>query len=415
MSKSPPRHRLFTRFGVELEYAIVDARTLEVRPIADELFRLETGAIVDDVDRGPIGWSNELALHVVELKTAAPARALDGLAPVFQREVRHLNRQLARLGARLLPAAMHPWMNPARESRLWPHGNREIYAAFDQLFGCAGHGWTNLQSVHVNLPFADDAEFARLHTAIRLVLPLLPALAAASPYRDGVAAAELDGRLAVYAGNCAKIPCVTAGVVPDVYRTEADYRRGVFDPIQRALARYRGTAVLEPEWTNARGAIARFDRGSIEIRVLDLQECPAADLAIVQAVAAIVRAFTQEKLAPLAAQERPATAELRRVYAAAVRGGDRAPVRSSAYLRALGWSRPSTPAPSAAEVWTDLLSRAGTAGQPWRKHVDFILQEGCLARRLVRAVGEKPTRPRLREVYTRLADTLERGEAFRPD
>ena len=39
--------------------------------------------------------------------------------------------------------------------------------------------------MHVNLPFADDAQFARLHAAIRLVLPLLPALAASSPIAEG--------------------------------------------------------------------------------------------------------------------------------------------------------------------------------------------------------------------------------------
>ena len=39
-------------------------------------------------------------------------------------------------------------------------------------------------------------------------------------------------------------------------------------------------AVLQHEWLNARGAIARFDRNTIELRVLDVQECPRADLAI---------------------------------------------------------------------------------------------------------------------------------------
>ena len=33
----------------------------------------------------------------------------------------------------------------------------------------------------LNLPFSSDEEFGRLHAAIRLLLPLLPALAASSP------------------------------------------------------------------------------------------------------------------------------------------------------------------------------------------------------------------------------------------
>ena len=84
-----------------------------------------------------------------------------------------------------MPTGMHPWMDPAREFELWPHGDREIYAAFDRIFDCRGHGWANLQSMHLNLPFADDDEFGRLHAAIRALLPLLPALAASSPFADG--------------------------------------------------------------------------------------------------------------------------------------------------------------------------------------------------------------------------------------
>ena len=70
--------------------------------------------------------------------------------------------------------------------RLWPHENREVYDAFDRIFSCKGHGWANLQSMHINLPFADDAEFGRLHAAIRFLMPLMPGLTASSPVMDGV-------------------------------------------------------------------------------------------------------------------------------------------------------------------------------------------------------------------------------------
>ena len=80
------------------------------------------------------------------------------------------------MGCTLLPGGVHPWMDPSKETRLWPHEYNEVYRSFDRIFGCAGHGWSNLQSTHLNLPFADDDEFGRLHAAIRAILPLLPAL-----------------------------------------------------------------------------------------------------------------------------------------------------------------------------------------------------------------------------------------------
>ncbi|NJL28684.1 MAG: glutamate--cysteine ligase, partial [Thermoanaerobaculia bacterium] len=177
MSGSGPWH-LFEVVGVELEYMIVDRETLAVRPVADEVLRAVAGEIVSDVETGELAWSNELVLHVIELKTNGPAPRLAGLEAFFERDVRRINELLAPLGGRLMPTAMHPWMDPHTETRLWPHEYSPVYEAYDRIFGCRGHGWSNLQSLHLNLPFTGDEEFARLHAAVRLLLPILPALAA---------------------------------------------------------------------------------------------------------------------------------------------------------------------------------------------------------------------------------------------
>jgi len=163
----PPRPRLglFEAWGVELEYMLVSQKSLDVLPICDQLLTAEAGQLTADVHRGAIDWSNELVLHVVELKTAAPAPQLQGLAATFTTEVQHINKLLQPLHARLMPSAMHPWMDPIREMRLWPHDSSVVYQAFNRIFDCRGHGWANLQSVHLNLPFRDDHQFARLHAA----------------------------------------------------------------------------------------------------------------------------------------------------------------------------------------------------------------------------------------------------------
>src|SRR4051794_20506181 len=106
MSASPLH--LFEGFGVELEYMIVDAETLNVLPVADEVLRSDAGEYVNDVERGAITWSNELALHVIELKTTEPAPHLDGLSASFQESLGEINERLAPLKGRLMPTAMHP-------------------------------------------------------------------------------------------------------------------------------------------------------------------------------------------------------------------------------------------------------------------------------------------------------------------
>ena len=56
---------LFEGFGIEIEYMIVDADTLMVRPVADELLKAVAGTYEMEVDRGRLCWSNELALHLI--------------------------------------------------------------------------------------------------------------------------------------------------------------------------------------------------------------------------------------------------------------------------------------------------------------------------------------------------------------
>ena len=82
---------------------IVDRTTLDVRPLADELLRTVSGAYDTEVERAPLSWSNELALHVVEVKTTDPEPDLVNLAAPFQAEVREIGRRLAPMGARVMP------------------------------------------------------------------------------------------------------------------------------------------------------------------------------------------------------------------------------------------------------------------------------------------------------------------------
>ncbi|MDH4006784.1 MAG: glutamate--cysteine ligase, partial [Desulfuromonadales bacterium] len=85
---------LFAGFGVELEYMIVDRDTLAILPVADLVLKEVAGEMANEVERGALRWSNELVLHVLELKTNGPAPVLGGLADEFTRQVRQVNQLL---------------------------------------------------------------------------------------------------------------------------------------------------------------------------------------------------------------------------------------------------------------------------------------------------------------------------------
>ncbi|MBS1944749.1 MAG: glutamate--cysteine ligase, partial [Bacteroidetes bacterium] len=175
MSEHAP-YGLFEVAGIELEYMVVERDTLRASPTVDQLFKDVTGHITGDVERGDVEWSNELVAHVLELKTAKPTADIPGFRTKFAAEVRAINALLAKRGLMLLPTAAHPLFDPFTETVLWPHDYHDVYELYNRIFDCRGHGWSNLQSVHLNLPFANDEEFGKLHTAIRLLLPIIPAL-----------------------------------------------------------------------------------------------------------------------------------------------------------------------------------------------------------------------------------------------
>jgi len=404
---------LFEGYGVELEYMLVERETLAALPAADRVLAAAAGEITSEVTVGTLSWSNELVLHVIELKTDGPAARLAGLADAFQDGVRRINDILAPWSARLMPTAMHPWFDPETETRLWPHEYSSVYQAYDRIFGCRGHGWSNLQSTHLNLPFTGDEEFGRLHAAIRLVLPLLPALAAASPIVEGQVTGLLDNRLEVYRTNSRRFASVTGQVIPEPVYSRAAYEGEILEPIYRDLAPLDPDGALRDEFANARGAIARFGRGSIEIRLLDVQDAPRADLAVVAAVVGALKLLAAERWSPLAAQQAHPTEPLAALLQQGIRSGEETAIGDAGYLGHFGLAEPTT----AGDLWRHVVAEAVAAGHlddgAFGADLDALLTEGPLARRMLRALGDDPSRSAQERLYRRLCDCLAGGELFR--
>lgn len=409
--RTPVAHGLFEAVGIEIEYMIVDTDRLDVRPIADRLLRSARGRPVSEVRVGPLRWSNELVAHVIELKTDGPASSLDALGDQFHDGISQVNARLASEGACLMPTGAHPWMQPALEALLWPHGSNRIYRAFDRIFNCRGHGWSNLQSMHINLPFNGDDEFGRLHAAVRMLLPLLPGLAASTPMLDGHFSGHLDSRLVQYRANARNVPSMAGAIVPEPAFSRRDYRRMILDPIYHDLAPLDPAGVLRHEWVNARGAIARFARNTIEIRLLDTQECARADLAIARLIVETLRALTSERWSPLAAQCAWPTAFLSELLDRTIRDGDRAVCNDPAYGRCLGYPE-SASAPTAGDIWRHLTASLLPADSSDRRVLEAMLSRGCLARRILDATGPAPTPRRLHALYRQLCDGLAANTLF---
>jgi hypothetical protein len=229
--------------------------------------------------------------------------------------------------------------------------------------------------------------------------------------REGAAAGALDARLEAYRLNCARVPSLTGEVIPEAVYTRAAYEREILGRLYRDIAPHDPEGILRFEWLNARGAIARFDRNAVEIRLLDTQEAPWADLAVAAVVSGAVRLLCEERWSAWAAQRawpvEPLAALLRRCIV----DGERTVIEDRGYLAAFGF--PGERA-DAAGLWRHLASAVEGAWPEvwWREPVATILDRGPLARRILRALGGDFRRERLVEVYRRLCDCLDGNRLF---
>lgn len=409
--------KLFEGFGVELEYMIVHRETLDVMPVADLLLRDTDGAVVAELERDSIAWCNELVAHVIELKTNGPAPELSSLADKFACEIKYINDLLQPHHAMLLPTAMHPWMNPDAEMKLWDHEYNEIYEAFNRIFDCRGHGWSNLQSTHINLPFSNDDEFGRLHAAIRAILPLIPAIASSSPIMEGRVTGVMDTRMEVYKTNARSVPQVSGLVVPEPVFSKKAYEQDLLESVYAAIRPYDTEGILQEEWLNARGAIARFDRNAIEIRVLDIQECPAMDLAIVESVVAVLIYLTSRSEGFVEQTKALSTEYLASVLSVSIRNGR----EERAELRQLSTALGIEPkgVVSALTLWMLLVEKAVQEGavltSSSSKLLQLIASEGSLSERILRETGPCPDRDTLKRVYRKLSHCLVENIPFVPE
>ena len=401
---------LFEAFGVELEYMIVREDDLSVCPVADRLIFEACGSFANEVERGKIAWSNELVLHVLELKCNGPSPTLDSLPALFHEQIQDLNRRLRSFGAKLLPTGAHPFMNPETDTLLWPHGNQEIYQAYHRIFNCRGHGWSNLQSTHLNLPFGNDEEFGHLHAAIRLLLPILPALSASTPILDGKPKGFLDSRLEVYRHNQKNIPSISGKIIPERVFTKRDYVDKILKRMYQDIAPLDPENILQDEWLNSRGAIARFDRDAIEIRVLDTQECPAADVAILQAVVNTLKTLISETWISYPLQKEWEEDRLQAIFFGSVKDGGNFVVSDAEYLKI--FKAPFRSPCTVMELWSHILGHVFPAGIP--SPVKNILQHGSLSERILRALGPTFSKKDLVTLYHVLASSLENNRPFIP-
>ncbi|MCA0402360.1 MAG: glutamate--cysteine ligase [Proteobacteria bacterium] len=400
-------YSLFSVVGIEIEYMLVD-RELNVSPKSSLLLEKLAGKIVNEASLGEIAASNELVMHVIELKNNGPKPPASQIAQDFQKAIEDLKPHLYNLDLQLLPSGAHPWMDPLKETLRWPHGNRDIYQQYDQIFNCEGHGFANLQSMHVNLPFANDDEFSKLHNAIRLILPLIPAIAASTPFLDGKKTELYDARLHFYAKNQQRIPSISGHLIPEFICSEEEYQQKILQPMYKDISPFDKEGILQHEWLNSRAAIPKFNYKAIEIRIIDSQECVKADIAIALALIAILKhwIYTDDYFLknPMAIEP------LKQIFNATIKTGFNTEIDNANLCTQ--WQLPKRKM-TARQIWALLIEKVSTdLDQVSQQVLERILSEGSLSERLIKACGNDFSTQTFKPIYRELSHCLMNNQLF---
>ncbi|MGC1182009.1 glutamate-cysteine ligase family protein [Legionella sp.] len=399
---------IFSVLGIEIEYMLVDKEHFNIQPKSDLILNALAGHYVNEIALGDIAISNELVMHVLEFKNNGPKPPSVPIAEQFQKTILEIQPLLLEQNLILMPSGAHPWMDPNIETVRWPYENNDIYQQYDIIFECKGHGWSNLQSMHVNLPYSNDEEFCQLHNLIRLILPLLPALAASSPILDGKPTGLLDSRLHFYSQNQQRIPSISGDIIPEFIRTEEEYQQKILIPMYEDIKPYDPHSVLQHPWLNSRACIPKFDHKAIEIRTLDSQECVTADIAIAKVICAILKNWYNSSQYYL---EMPCeTKRLKSLFDRSIRSGLSTQVEDSELF--VQWQVPKR-FRTLREIWSYLIEKNSFALERSEQlALEQILVQGNLSERILRAVGPACNLDTLKNVYSQLTSCLLSNQQF---
>jgi carboxylate-amine ligase len=122
--------------------------------------------------------------------------------------------------------------------------------------------------------------------------------------------------------------------------------------------------------------------------------------------------MVERRLGDLEEMRRWDVGPLHAILLSVIRDGDDAVITDTDYLHMLGIRMPRA---SANDVWRHLIAQtiAKEAGwSEWKPALEVILERGCLSRRLLRALGNSPSRSKITEVYRGLTHCLAGNKLF---
>src|SRR5690606_26723502 len=234
-------------------------------------------------------------------------------------------------------------------------------------------------------------------------------LSSSSPIFEGRITGFKDSRMEVYKTNQKEIPQMTGKVIPEQVFKKEDYYNRIFRPINEAIKPFDKENILDHHFLNSRGAIARFDRNAIEIRVIDLQESPRADVAIAVFIIEVLKLLVSEELVSYDDQINWHEDELLKIFNEVIVDAENAPIADMRYLNIFDIEEPVR----AGKIWKILYRKVKEdISEKHRETIEIILENGSLSTRILKALGDDLSQENINLVYSTLGECLLENKLF---
>ncbi|HXP29172.1 MAG TPA: YbdK family carboxylate-amine ligase, partial [Solirubrobacteraceae bacterium] len=233
--------------GIEEEFSILDARTLDLVPRFEQL--RDVAAERDPLLHKHI--TGELISSEIEIISGAGADLHDALA--HQREHRRrLFALAAEQGVALGATGTHPWADYREQPIIDTEHYRRVADGLRYV------AWrNNTFSLHVHLGVRDLDRAVKICDRLRPLLPLLLAVSANSPYLDGRDSGLQSARTQSFTKSFPRCG------VPDAFGGWRAYREYI-----EFLVRTRSIVEYTQVWWSVR---PHFSFGTVELRICDVQ------------------------------------------------------------------------------------------------------------------------------------------------
>lgn len=241
--------------GVEEELLLVDERR-QLAPVSEQVLATVQGPAAGRL-------SSEIFAAQIELKTGVCHGADDAL-----RELREARAAIADAGFHLLGPGLHPADCSPRAALVDKPRYEVVRKDFGDLLRSPPCG------LHVHVGIPDPETAVRLANAFRVYLPVLQALSANSPFREGLDSGHASARTQA-------VRSYPRFLVPRQFRDFED-----FCEVADQLIAAAGVADYTYIWWDVR---PHPRLGTVEVRAIDVQagaDASAAFAALIQAIAA---------------------------------------------------------------------------------------------------------------------------------